>query len=133
MRTPQNMQHKETEKEPDPGEVALRTQVLSISRFVGAEEWGLQTPLHGRALASVSFYIRACSGPQEEKNEFSGYQGVLWLRIKTEQCPRATTQTRKCASNSLKCFRYNRFPLAWDMVEMRPPWCTVQAQCVGPY
>lgn len=37
MRTSQNMQHKDTEKEPDPGEVVLRTQVLSISRFVAAE------------------------------------------------------------------------------------------------
>lgn len=61
MRVSQNMQHKETEMDPDPCGVALRTQVLSISRLVGAEEWGLQTPLHGRALVSVSFYIQACS------------------------------------------------------------------------
>ncbi|KAK7833319.1 hypothetical protein U0070_017318 [Myodes glareolus] len=38
MRASQNMQHKETEMDPDPGEGALRTQELSISRFVGAED-----------------------------------------------------------------------------------------------
>lgn len=57
----QNMQHKKTEMDPDPCEVALRTQVLPISRLVGAEEWGLQTPLHGQALVSDSFNIQACS------------------------------------------------------------------------
>ena len=133
MRTSQNMQHKETEMKPDSVEVVLRTQVLSISRFVGAEEWGLQTPLHGRALVSVSFYIQACSGPQEEKNEFSGYQSFLWLRIKTGLCPRTKAQTGKCALNSLKCFRYNRSLWTWVMAGMRPPWFTIQEHRVGSY